>query len=308
MNLVFFGSGEFGLASLDAIAASPHKLLALVTAPDKPKGRALKPQPTLIKRWANDHSIPVIECAHIKSEELEKKLKSLSADVFAVISFGALLPKALLDIPKKAALNVHSSLLPKYRGAAPIQWAILNGDKETGVTIMRLSSKLDTGDIALQKKTVIQPNDNYESLERRLGQIGADALIEVLNQIDTGKVHYEPQKEREFTYARKLNKDDGKINWALPAERIERQVRAMHKWPTSYSFYKGKRLIITRVSVEKDSSGKKPGTVLSVQKNIMIQAGDGALLLLSVKPEGKSEMSGNDFARGHSIQAGEFFE
>ncbi len=310
MNLVFFGTGAFGLPSLEALRESGHRILTVVTGSDKPQGRTLKPAPSPIKAWALAHDIPVLDFSK-ETPELIESLKKMDADAFIVISFGALLKEGLLSVPKLGAFNVHASLLPRYRGASPIRAAILNGDAKTGVTILRMTRRLDAGDVLVQKETPIDPRENATELEARLGNLGAEALLEALDTLKNRTAHFIPQNENEVTIAGKTAKEDGRIDWSHPTKRVLDRIRAMAGWPGAFSLYKGKRLkLLEAVISDLSSKQVKPGTVdVSPNRDVLrVRTGDGWVGLLRVQQESKRPLSAKDFLKGASLQSGEMLE
>jgi len=308
VKIVFFGSGSFGIPSLEAIMRSSHELVSVVTLPDRPQGRKLELRGSPVKEWALAKSIPVLEYDRKSVGVFVDRAKTLNADIFVVISFGAILPARVLAAQSIAPLNVHASLLPHYRGAAPIYWAILNGDAETGVSVMRLVEKLDAGDVLIQVKTPVLPKDDYASLEARLAALGAEALLASLELLEAGQASFVPQDEAGSDYARKIVKEDGRIDWTRPAPEIARRVRAFGTWPTSYFFYEGKRFIVAAASPE--TAKGRPGEVLegSVAAGLAVACGDGSLRVERIQPEGKKTMPVQDFLRGSPIISGRFLE
>lgn len=308
MKIVFFGSGSFGIPSLEAIARSSHELVSVVTLPDRPQGRKLGLRGSPVKEWAASRAFPVLEYDRKSVEEFAVRAEKLAADVFVVISFGAILPARVLAVPSVAPLNVHASLLPRYRGAAPIHWAMLNGDAETGVSVMRMVEKLDAGDVLLQVKTPVLPADDYPSLEARLAAIGAEALLASLELLKAGTARFVPQDEARSGYARKIVKEDGRIDWTRPAPENARRVRAFRSWPTSYFFHGGKRFIVVEAA-EAPGAGR-PGQVLeaSPDAGLAVACGAGALRVSKIQPEGKKAMSAAEFLRGAPLVPGRFLE
>lgn len=313
MKIVFFGTGPFGLPALDALKKHPSQpLVSIVTSPDRPRGRDLKSQPSLVKEWAEKAGIPVLSFEKPNAPESRVVLEKLNADLFVVIAYGYLLSPQTLAIPRHGAWNVHSSLLPRYRGPAPIHWALLNGDAETGVTVMRMLEKLDAGDILIQKKTPVRPDDNYETLERRLAELGVSALTEALDALQGGRAPApHPQDEKSTSYARKITKDDGKIDWKRPAKQIHSQIRALVRWPKACSFYQGKRILILDAQpVSSQGAPGEPGTVLkaSPQEGLWVAAGDSALEIKTLQAEGKRAMDAKEFLKGFAISPESRFE
>ncbi|MBI2095715.1 MAG: methionyl-tRNA formyltransferase, partial [Candidatus Omnitrophica bacterium] len=252
MRILFFGTGGFGLPALDFLKDSPQDLLGVVTSPDKPRGRNLKTAPSPVKAWALARGIPVLGWESLKGEAPRRVLKNAGADLFVVADYGLLLPEELLAIPKRMALNIHASLLPRYRGAAPIQWAILNGEKTTGVTVFKMTAALDAGDILIQKEAEISPEEDAVSLEKKLSEIGGLALSEALSRVGRGEVSFVPQDERQVSLARKITKEDGRIDWSGGARRIRDQVRALAPWPGAWTFYEGKRILVRQASLGRE--------------------------------------------------------
>ena len=312
MKIVFFGTSPFGLPSLEAIQKSHHELSAVITTPDKPKGRNLKLSPSPVKEWAASKGIIAAEASKQNIFSLEESLKKIGADVFVVISFGVILPEALLKIQKTSALNVHSSLLPRYRGPAPIHWALLNGDARTGVTVMRMAQTLDTGDILLQEEMPILPEDNEKILHERLSQAGAAAILKALALLEENKALYTRQDEKLATYARKITKDDGHIQWKEPAQAIHNRVRALSGWPGTFVFLNGKRIIFlkTRLASEIPPQNSRPGQILkaSAQDGIVVAAKSGALGVEQLQLEGRRPMSATQFLQGFSLKVGDILE
>ncbi len=311
MKIVFFGTSAFGIPSLEAIKSSSHKILTAATAPDKPQGRHLKLQPSPVKGWALANHLPVFEHSKVNSEESLRALRALEPDLFVVISFGVILSKALLEIPKFGSLNVHPSLLPRYRGAAPLQWTLMNGDAETGVSIVRINERLDAGELVLQERTAVDPEEDIVALEARLSRIGATALLKSIDLLGTGKAFFTPQDEKAVSYARKLEKEDGHLRWDLPAVEIKNRVRAMKAWPGCYVFYKGKRILILEAApAGNPSPGAKPGVILTASKTegVRIAVRDGALEIRSLQAEGKKPLGAREFLNGFPLKEGHFFE
>ncbi len=306
MKIIFFGTSSFGVPSLEALKISHHQILSIVTSADKPQGRLLKLRRSPVKEWTLQNKIPLFKYHKINSPESLNDLKKLQADLFVVISFGTIFSEELIRIPRLFALNVHSSLLPKYRGAAPIHWAIMNGDAETGVTVQKIAFKVDSGDILLQKKTAILPADDICSLEERLSGLGAAALIEGLDKIENGKPSFISQIQAQAIYARKLTKEDGHIDWNGKGSEIINRLRAMKDWPGSYFFYEGKRIIVLEAQVlgPYPFADKKPGTVLaaSAEEGVLVVCRDGVLSLKKLKAEGKRELSAQDFLNGFRLK------
>ncbi len=312
MKIVFFGTSAFGLPALDALKKSTHKILSIVTAHDKPQGRHLKVQSSPVTEWARENKTPLFDYSKINSDVSLADLRKLNADLFIVISFGVVFSKEFLAIPRLGALNVHPSLLPRYRGAAPMPWALINGDRETAVSIVRIVEKLDAGDILLQKKTLIFPAEDIHSLEKRLSVLGAESLLEGMRQIEQGTASFTPQDEKSSSYARKLEKADGHVNWAAPAVEIHNRIRGMKQWPGSYCFYQGQRMILVDAapSEERASLRAAPGTILvaSSKEGLFVAAQDKPLEIKALQIEGKRVLSAKEFLNGFTMEAGQILE
>jgi len=298
MRIVFIGAGEIGVPTLQALLKSEYAVVAIVTQPDKPVGRARKIEPPPIKKAMAGSKMPILQPARIKEREAIEEVRTLAPDVIVVAAYGQILPRDVLEIPKVACLNLHASLLPRWRGAAPIQAAIAAGDQETGITVMYMDEGVDTGDILLQRRIEIRPDESGGSLHDRLAQIAPDALLESLGLLVKGSAPRIPQDNTLVTYAPKLKREDGKIDWSEPAEAIERKIRAFNPWPGAFMAIDGRNLKIFSASIV-DLSGK-PGEILGSEKEFIIAAGERALSLDEVQLEGKRRMSATEFLRGHA--------
>src|ERR1700704_273091 len=299
MRIVFIGTGDIGVPTLQALLKSEHEVVRVVTQPDKPIGRAQLVEPPPIKKALSATEIPVLQPARIKDRQAIEEIRSLKPDVIVVMAYGQILPRAVLEIPRIACLNLHVSLLPRWRGAAPIQAAIAAGDRETGITVIYMDEGLDTGDILLQRKIDIEPNDTGGSLHDRLGEMAPDALLESLRLLDEGSAPRAPQDNAQSTLASKLTREDGRIDWSEPADVIERKIRAYDPWPGAFTKIANRNLKIYSASIV-DLSGK-PGTFLRHEKEVVIAAGTGALSLEQVQLEGKRQMRAPEFARGFDV-------
>lgn len=311
MNIVFFGTSEFAMTVLHKLIDSKHKVLAVVTQPDRQKGRRLKVSPPPTKVLAAVHGIAVYQPDNASSKEAIAYLKKLNADLFVVVAFGQILKKEALQIPGVCAVNIHNSLLPEYRGAAPTSWAIMNGDTAGGITIIKMNEKLDEGDIILQKKITIDKEDTNITLNEKLSDIGADALMEAIELIGSGRAKFSKQDDSAATYAPKLKKEDGLINWDEPAVKIHNKVRALLPWPGAYTRFKGKILKILKTEVLEEGLGKGPGgEVVDIirHKGIVIRTGAGNLLVQYVQIESKKPFDTDAFLCGHKIPIGYRFE
>jgi len=303
MKIIFFGSNDFAAVHLELLLGSGHELLACVTGPDRPQGRGMKISASPIKQIALKRQIPCLQPTFLKDKKIVDALKSYEADIFVVVAYGRLLTQEILDTPKMLCMNVHGSLLPQYRGAAPVNWAILNGDKETGVTIQQMALALDTGDIIAQEKMSIEDDENAAQLCGRMAQVGAQLLIKVLDKKPTGHYSLSPQDESLVTYAPKLTKEMGKIDWNRPAQSMVDQVRGLQPWPGAYTFYNGKILKIIQAQISTESIGKcGPGQVINVDKNgFHIACADKGLLIKEVQPEAGKVMPAQSFVAGYKV-------
>ncbi len=303
MRIVFFGSAPIGFQSLEILLSSPQdKVVAVVTQPDRPAGRKQQMTPCPVKIFAQERGLPVLSPEKVK--ESLPELTALHADLFVVVAYGQYIPPSVLSLPKHSAINLHPSLLPKYRGSSPIQWSVANGDTVTGVTILYVSEKMDAGDIILQREVPIRPEDTSATLEPVLAQQGAELLLAAAEQIRSGTVCRQPQDEALATEVRKLVKEDGKIDWNLPAAVLLNRIRGFMPWPGSYcETPDGQRLKVIKASVEKRSG--VPGEILEASgTGPLVAAGEGALRLLEVQPSGKNIMDGAAYLRGYSPSPG----
>jgi methionyl-tRNA formyltransferase len=301
MRIVFIGAGEIGVPTLQALVrSSEHELAGAVTQPDKPVGRAQRIEPTPIKRALAGSKVPILQPARIRDRQAIEEIRALQPDAIVVMAYGQILPREALEIPRVACLNLHASLLPRWRGAAPIQAAIAAGDPETGITVMYMAEGLDTGEVLLQRGIDILPIDTGGSLHDRLAQIAPEALLEALQMLAKGNAPRISQDNALATYAPKLTRDNGKIDWSEPAEIIERKIRAFNPWPGAFTEIASpgvRKLKIFSAAIV-DLNGK-PGEFLHREKELVIAAGKGALSLGEVQPEGKRRMSAAEFLRGH---------
>lgn len=311
MKIVFFGSSHFAIHSLKAIISAGFDISCVVTQPDKKKGRHLNLAHTVVKDAAIESGLKVFQPQDVNCPESVKLLKSLGADLFAVVSYGQILSQEVLDIPKVIPINLHASILPRYRGASPINYALLNGDKVTGVTVIKMEKSMDAGAVILQKSIEITDDDDMVTLENRLSVLGAAALIETLRLIENNDYKLLPQNEKKVILSPKLKKKDGLIEWSKPAKEIRNLVRAYSVWPGAFTYYKSKLLKIHKAEVMPQSlAGRKfsPGEVLNVTKDcIFVATGSGELLVWELQPEGKRAMSAEEFIAGHKIAAKDVF-
>ncbi|MFZ2356320.1 MAG: methionyl-tRNA formyltransferase [Candidatus Omnitrophota bacterium] len=310
MNIIFFGSGNFAVPSLRALAAIQHNLLCVVTQPDKKQGRGLHLASTIIKETAKELNLKFYQPPDINSVESIEFLKSLKSDLFVVIAYGQILSGKVLNVPKFFAINIHASLLPKFRGAAPINWAIIKGEKNTGVTVMKMTREMDAGPIILQNSVNINIEDNAASLGEKLSKTGADLLIKTLPMIEGNNYNALEQDKSVVTFAQKLTKKDGLINWQSSAGEINNLIRGCYVWPGAFTYYKGKLLKICKakafLSIEEKSSKPIPGEITRVLKdNIVVCSGKGDLIIEELQIEGKRKMLVKEFIAGHKMCAGE---
>ena len=295
LTVVFAGTPEFGLPCLDALIQSRHHLKAVYTQPDRPAGRGRKLQESPVKEWAINHQIPVYQPLNFKNQEAVDELSALKPDVMVVIAYGLILPKAVLEIPRLGCINVHASLLPRWRGASPIQHAILHGDAESGVTIMQMDVGLDTGDMLYKLSCPITAEDTSGTLYDKLAELGPQGLITTLKQLADGTAKPEVQDETLVTYAEKLSKEEARIDWSLSAAQLERCIRAFNPWPMSWLEIEGQPVKVWKASVIDTATNAAPGTILEANKQgIQVATGDGILNLLSLQPAGKKAMSAQD--------------
>lgn len=309
---MFFGSSDFSLPAFEYCLTFPHQVIAIVTTPDQPKGRGLLVQPNVVRVRAEEAQIPVYAPHSLKEDSgLREKIAALGPDLFLVASYGKLIPSFWLSIPKTAALNIHPSLLPKYRGAAPIPWQIVEGEKETGLTIFLVTEALDAGDIVYQVRIPLGDRETTESLSYTLSHLAPKGLQEVFLKLEKGNLVGIPQKESEASYARKLIKEDGYLRLEEPAVQLERKIRAFHPWPGAFIACGGKPLRILEAAVDSATCVEsRPGTVLEIhsQGSLRIQTGKGSLKILRVQLPGRNPISGSDLANGLRLKPGFVFE
>ena len=303
MRIVFMGTPDFAVASLDALIKNPFlNVVAVYTQPDKYRGRKAQLTYSPVKVKAMEFNIPVYTPVKIREPENIEQLREIAPDIIVVAAFGQILPKEILELPKYGCVNVHASLLPKYRGASPIQRVILDGEPETGVTIMQMAQGLDTGDMLARVKTKILPTDTGERLHDRLAELSGPLLIRTLDAIEAGEVRPEPQNDAESCYAGMIRKEDGLLDFSQSAAALERAVRAYDPWPGTYTYINGLQLSILRAKVLPGNTVKTPGTVTSITNSgINIQTGDGILTITELKLQGKKAMPVRDFLNGNRL-------
>lgn len=305
MNVVYMGTPEFAVLPLDAIIKAGHNVTGVFTQPDKPKGRGYTLTPPPVKVRALESEIPVFQPNSMKDGEALKILTELNPDVIVVVAYGKLLPKDILDLPKYGCVNVHASLLPKYRGAGPIQWCVLNGEEETGVTTMKMAEGLDTGDMLLKSSTKIGENETAGELHDRLSQMGADLIVETLTALENSTVVPEKQDDSLSNYAPMLSKELCKIDWTKPAQEIHNQVRGLNPWPVATAVVNGKKVKI--FSTELSEKNGNAGKVLC-ENPLTVACGDGSVVINELQLEGKKRMKSDDFVRGYRITTDTVFE
>ncbi len=325
MKIVFMGTPDFAVPALKALAESAkHEVSLVVTQPDRPRGRSGKPAPSDVKLCAEQYGIPVFQPEKVREEAAVERLRRENADIFVVAAFGQLLPKTILEMPRFGCINIHGSLLPAYRGAAPVQWAVLDGQKEAGDTIMQMNEGLDTGDILMQESIPLSADETAGSLYDKLSSMGGPLLLQALDAIEAGTVTPVPQGDSGTHYAKMLRKEMGNIDWTKSAEEIGRLVRGLNPWPSAYTHWNGKMLKIWMaepVTQEElsalgcdekngmDLKEAQPGTVMIVTKDtLMVQTGDGLLALTELQMEGKKRMPVQAFLMGCRMQTGEKLE
>jgi methionyl-tRNA formyltransferase len=308
MNVIFMGSPDIAVPSLKAVLESTHRVVAVVAQPDKPGGRGLELQSPALARFAKERGLTLFQPERIrKNPEFLETLRSLKPDVIAIAAYGQILPKEILDLPPHGCINVHFSLLPKYRGAAPLQWSLINGDEETGVTIFRLKDgPVDSGPVLLQKKVMLHDEDNAEILGHRLAVIGAELLIEALDGLADGSLEAIPQNDRLSTQAPLLKKEDGHVDWTRKAKSVWGQIRGMTPWPGAFTTLKGKRLKIHAAELVEHPRKGEPGEILEVSdEGLQIACGQGSLLIKDLQLEGGKRLAAAVFLKGHPLAAGE---
>ncbi|MCC8126650.1 MAG: methionyl-tRNA formyltransferase [Clostridiales bacterium] len=330
MRIVFMGTPDFSVPTLQALVASKHEIAAVVTQPDKPKGRGKAVQMSPVKVTALAYGIPVLQPVRARDEDFIGQIRELAPDVCVVIAFGQILPEELLQIPRYGCVNIHASLLPKYRGASPIQWAVINGDEESGVTTMMMDAGMDTGDMLEKRVIRLDPTETGGSLSDRLSILGGDLILSTLDKIEKGTAVRTPQDHGQATYVKKIPKSLGEIDWTMSAGEIERLIRGLNPWPSAYTYYKGKFLKIWEAGVMSEtvdsqaSGGGQPeagsdrhrpseniesafcGEVIGVEGDrLNVQTGNGVLSITALQLEGKKRMDTAAFLRGYPVRAGE---
>jgi methionyl-tRNA formyltransferase len=307
MNIVYMGTPDIAAVILKDLINSKHKILAAVTQPDKPKGRGKQVLFTPVKELALEYGIPVYQPQKVREEEFIQVLKEINPDLIVVAAFGQILPKQILDMPKYGCINVHASLLPKYRGAAPIQWSIIDGEPFTGITIMHMDVGLDTGDMIMKDKVSIERKETFGSLHDKLADCGGKLLLKAIEAIENGTATREKQRDEESNYAVILKKEMGHIDYTKSAVQIERLIRGLNPWPSAYSYLEDKTLKIWdgEVLTSTDNNQQTPGTITGITKEaILVATGEGILAIKELQLEGKKRMTSEAFLRGYTINTG----
>ena len=305
MRVIYMGTPDFAVHALVSIVEAGHDVVACFTQPDKAKGRSKKLQPTPVKVQAMEYDIPVYQPVKLREQENVDIIREYAPDVIVVAAYGQILPESILNIPKYGCVNIHASLLPKYRGAAPIEWAIIDGEKETGVTTMYMAKGLDTGDMIEHVVVPIDAKETGESLHDKLAVAGGPLLLDVLAKLENGTAVRTPQNDADSCYAKMLTKDLGKIDWNKDAAAIERLIRGLNSWPSAYTAFHDKTLKIWDADVEEESSDAQPGTVVKVTPDALyVQTGKNLLKLNEVQIQGKKRMPVKAFLLGHKVEIG----
>lgn len=306
MRLVFFGTSEFAVPSLEALLGAGYQVMAVITQPDRPAGRGWEPAAPPVKQAAEKLGLPVRQPERLRDAEFIEWLGQLKPEAGVLVAYGKIIPQAIIDIPPYGIINLHASLLPKYRGAAPIEWAIANGETRTGVTTIRIDAGLDTGDILLQRETPIGPEETAVELRQRLSRMGAELVLETLAGLRAGQIVPRPQDHAQATLAPMLRKEDGRIDWSLSAQQIANRVRAFVPWPGAYSWLRGKLLRIWRARACEEALPGPPGALHAQRDRLLACCGGGtALEILELQLEGRKRMPAADFLRGFHLEENE---
>lgn len=309
MKIVFMGTPDFAVPTLDALSRSEFQVACAVTQPDRPKGRGQAVRFPPVKQFALERGIPVLQPEKVNTPDFIEALRELAPDLVVVVAFGQILSSKALAVPRHFCLNLHASLLPKYRGAAPINRAIINGERETGVATMKMDAGMDTGDILLTRAVPIKDSDNAQTLHDTLAAAGADLVLETVRRLERGALSPTPQDHSQATYAAKLKKEDGLICWNKSAVQIRNLVRGLEPWPGAYVFYKSRRIRVCETETAPGAPGDEPGTVVRVSDyGIEVGTGHGRAVVTRLQPESKKPMSAKSFLQGHPICKGDRFE
>ncbi len=307
-RIVFFGTPSFAVPALERLLEGPDEVVAVLTQPDREKGRGRKIAPSPVKAFLSDRPVPVFQPQKVKDEVVREEIGRLKPDLFVVVAYGQILPRSLLMLPDKGAINVHASLLPRYRGAAPIPWAILNGERVTGVTTMMMDEGMDTGDILLQREVPVEERETGATLHDKLAVLGAGLLSETVERLRSGDLRRLPQDPSKASYVPLIKKEDGRIDWSKKALDVDRQVRAFDPWPGSFTRWDGRLLRIYAGESREGHSKGRPGEVVWVgAESIEVAAGEGVFVIREVQLEGKRRMTTRDFLSGHAFSSGTIF-
>ena len=314
MRIIFMGTPDFAVPVLQSLINSRHEVVAVVTQPDRPKGRGKNMQFSPVKECALAHNIPVMQPVNVSVPEVIDELRAYEPELIVVVAFGQFVTKKIREMPKYGCINVHASLLPKYRGAGPIQWAVINGEKESGVTTMYMCREIDKGDMLLKDTVTLDPKETGDSLHDKLSMMGGPLLLKTIDQLEDGSAVRIPQCEEESTYAPKLEKTMGNIDWTMDADRIERLVRGLNSCPGTFTKIHGKTVkiwdcdVVCQEALTESQAAAEPGTVIISEKDqLIVKAGNGALSLRMLQPEGKKNMTVDAYLRGYPIAQGELF-
>ena len=308
MNLIFCGTPQFAVPTLEKLVAEKFPIQLVITNPDEPRGRGHKVQPSPVKEVALKHGLAIYQPAKLKTDETRNYISQYRPDAIVIVAYGHIVPPWMIDLPPLGCINLHASILPRYRGAAPIAWALIRGEKETGVTTMKIDPGMDTGDMLLERREPIRDDDTTETLSARLSVIGADLMIETLRNLERGEVTPRPQDSQFATMAPRLKKEDGLIDWTCPADELARRVRGLIPWPGAYTSFRGKHLHIWRAEPVAAAGGSvlTPGTISTEGGRLAVACGEGTLLVLhEVQLEGRRRLLARDFVNGARVESGE---
>ncbi len=304
-KILFMGTAEFANPCLEALFKAGHAIISVVTQPDRPKGRGRQFEAPPVKGVAERHQLPVIQPERVRDPDFIQAFRTLAPDMVVLVAFGQILPKEVIQFPPMGCINVHPSLLPKYRGAAPIQWALIRGEKETGVTTIMMDEGVDTGDILLQRKTDIEPDENFDRLHDRLALMGAEVLLKTIADVTEGTIQRKPQDSAQATYAPRLKKEDGLIRWDAGALEIRNFISGLSSQPGAYTYLRGKMMKIYSATAVEGPVAERPGTIVKTAAGLRIAAKGGYLEIRELQMESKRRMTAAEFLRGHRIEQGE---
>jgi methionyl-tRNA formyltransferase len=308
MNLIFCGTPQFAVPTLEKLVAEKFPIQLVITNPDEPRGRGHKVQPSPVKEVALKHGLAVYQPSKLKTDDTRNFISQYHPDAIVIVAYGHIVPQWMIDLPRYGCINLHASILPRYRGAAPIAWAIIRGEKETGVTTMKIDAGMDTGDKLLERREAIRDDDTTETLSERLSVMGADLMVETLRKLERGEVTPRPQNSDLATLAPRLKKEDGRIDWTQPADELARRVRGLAPWPGAFTSFRGKHLHVWRAEAVPAARGLilSPGTISTEGGRLAVACGEGVLLVLhEVQLEGRKRLSARDFVNGARVESGE---